>query len=210
MRYLDIMQKPNFIKTANDLAQVVQFLAAQGWTPATSSNFSARIPDENALFAISQSGVDKTAFAAEHVMVVDEHGRAVAPLDAKPSAETLLHTLLYEDPDVGSVLHTHSLPATVLSMRHLDQGMLQFAGLEILKGLRGNQTHDLTETLPIFPNSQDMVTLAKAVRRYGREHPEMHGFLIAGHGLYTWGRDLREAKRHIETLEFLMAYLMHV
>jgi methylthioribulose-1-phosphate dehydratase len=34
-------------------------------------------------------------------------------------------------------------------------------------------------------------------------HPDAHGFLIRRHGLYTWGQDLAEAKRHLETLEFL-------
>ena len=27
--------------------------------------------------------------------------------------------------------------------------------------------------------------------------------LVAGHGLYTWGRDLAEAERHVEVFEFL-------
>jgi methylthioribulose-1-phosphate dehydratase len=35
------------------------------------------------------------------------------------------------------------------------------------------------------------------------EQPNVHGFLIRRHGLYTWGRDLDEAKRHVEILEFL-------
>ena len=32
----------------------------------------------------------------------------------------------------------------------------------------------------------------------------MHGLLIRRHGLYTWGRDLDELKRHLEVLEFLL------
>ena len=35
------------------------------------------------------------------------------------------------------------------------------------------------------------------------DHPNAHGFLIRRHGLYTWGRDLAEAKRQVEILEFL-------
>jgi len=31
----------------------------------------------------------------------------------------------------------------------------------------------------------------------------VHGFLIRRHGLYTWGRDLQEAKRQVEIFEFL-------
>jgi methylthioribulose-1-phosphate dehydratase len=33
-------------------------------------------------------------------------------------------------------------------------------------------------------------------------HP-FHGFLLSGHGLYTWGSSLEEARRHIEIYEFL-------
>ena len=36
-----------------------------------------------------------------------------------------------------------------------------------------------------------------------RDHPAAHGFLIRRHGLYTWGHNLAEAKRHVEVLEFL-------
>ena len=43
-------------------------------------------------------------------------------------------------------------------------------------------------------------TVAKALRKW----PSAHGFMLRRHGLYTWGQDLREAKRHIEILEFLL------
>jgi methylthioribulose-1-phosphate dehydratase len=33
--------------------------------------------------------------------------------------------------------------------------------------------------------------------------PPGHGFLLSRHGLYTWGRDLAEARRHVEIFEFL-------
>jgi methylthioribulose-1-phosphate dehydratase len=36
------------------------------------------------------------------------------------------------------------------------------------------------------------------------EQPNAHGFLLDKHGLYSWGDNLREAKRHIEILEFLI------
>ena len=36
------------------------------------------------------------------------------------------------------------------------------------------------------------------------ENAGIHGFLIRRHGLYTWGKDLAEAARHVEILEFLL------
>lgn len=199
-----ILEQPQFLQVARELADTVRFLAGRGWTPATSSNFSARlgfIPDR---FAISRSGVDKYAFTPADLMVVDGRGRAIEPERARPSAETPLHTLLYEDGEIGAVLHTHSVRGTVLSMRHAADGKLVFSGYEILKGLAGNHTHLLSETLPIFPNSQDMVALSHQVREYWKREPGIHGFLIEGHGLYCWGRHVSEARRHVETLEFLM------
>ena len=29
------------------------------------------------------------------------------------------------------------------------------------------------------------------------------GYLIDGHGLYAWGRDMAEARRHLDAFEFL-------
>jgi methylthioribulose-1-phosphate dehydratase len=37
-----------------------------------------------------------------------------------------------------------------------------------------------------------------------RLRTDAHGFLIRSHGLYTWGRDLAEANRQLEILEFLL------
>jgi len=201
-----ILEDRQFLHTARSLAETVRFLAARGWTPATSSNFSVRLPHRPDLIAISRSGIDKFAFTEAHVMVVDKAGAAVAPPDGRPSAETALHALLYEDAAVGAVLHTHSVNATVLSLA--DKDHLAITGFEILKGLAGNQTHDLTEIVPIFPNSQDMEELAEQVRTRRSGLPGMHGFLVAGHGLYTWGRHLAEARRHVETFEFLFECTM--
>jgi methylthioribulose-1-phosphate dehydratase len=36
------------------------------------------------------------------------------------------------------------------------------------------------------------------------EKPDTYGILLAGHGLYTWGKTLFEARRHLEILEFLL------
>jgi methylthioribulose-1-phosphate dehydratase len=106
-------------------------------------------------------------------------------------------------PEVNCVLHTHSVLGTVLSYTHAKDGKLEFEGFEIQKGLEGNQTHELKTVLPIVPNSQVMEDILRDMDRHFDARPAIHGFLIAGHGLYTWGKDIATAKRHIETYEFL-------
>ena len=186
---------------ADELIVNVAELARAGWTPATSSNFSERLDERHA--AITVSGRDKGRLTAEDIMVVDFDGRPVAT-DLRPSAETLLHTRLYRRfPEVGCVLHTHSPVQTIASRLYAAQGRVHLQGYELLKALHGNTTHDTALDLPVFPNTQDMTVLAAQVDALLDRQP-MWGYLIDGHGLYAWGRDMAEARRHLEAFEFLL------
>jgi methylthioribulose-1-phosphate dehydratase len=57
--------------------------------------------------------------------------------------------------------------------------------------------------VPVLENSQDYEALARELRATLERRPEAHGILLRRHGLYTWGRDVAEARRHVEVLEFL-------
>jgi methylthioribulose-1-phosphate dehydratase len=109
--------------------------------------------------------------------------------------------------NAGAVLHTHSVWSTVLSNMHAPRGGVAIEGYEMLKGLMGVRTHEHREWLPILNNSQDISELSQNVSR-SLCKSGIHGFLLRGHGLYSWGRSLQEAKRHIEILEFLMEVLV--
>lgn len=186
---------------ADELIVNVAELARAGWTPATSSNFSERLDERHA--AITVSGRDKGRLTPEDIMVVDFDGRPVAT-DLRPSAETLLHTRLYRRfPEVGCVLHTHSPVQTIASRLYAVQGRVHLQGYELLKALHGNTTHETAIDLPVFPNTQDMTVLAAQVDALLDRQP-MWGYLIDGHGLYAWGRDMAEARRHLEAFEFLL------
>lgn len=120
---------------------------------------------------ITASGKDKRSLASDDFVIVDETGQAVVTTGGKPSAETMLHVALAQYfPTVGSVLHTHSLWGTVLSERHFPSSGLTIAGCEMLKGLEGVTSHEHTEHVAIFDNSQDIPALAEEVKQ--RRAPE--------------------------------------
>src|SRR3954471_55174 len=186
---------------ADALVENVRELSAAGLTPATSSNFSCRLDDRHA--AITVSGRDKGRLCEADVMVVDFDGVAVGS-DLRPSAETLLHTQLYRrHGEIGCVLHTHSLAQTIASRLYLGPGYVRLEGYELLKAFSGNDTHDTQVDLPVLPNTQDMRTLAAQVDAL-LDRQCVWGYLIDGHGLYTWGRDMAEARRHLDAFEFLL------
>jgi len=197
---------PDFKMLAEQLVQTARWASRMGWAPATSTNYSVRLPDDAApaYCAITSSGVDKSTIEVEHILAVDQHG---SPIDADgltPSAETPLHLLLYRTMGAGAVIHTHSLPAALLSQLARDEERVLLSGWELLKGLSGIDTHDVEISLPVFPNSQDMQALSNCVERSLLKQRSCYGFLLAGHGLYAWGKDVSEAKRHLEVFEYLL------
>ena len=186
---------------AQEIITNVRELAQVGWTPATSSNFSERLDDQHA--AITVSGRDKGRLTIDGIMVVDFNGQGVATAH-RPSAETLLHTQLYRrHPEIGCVLHTHSPVQTIASRLYASAGHIRLEGYELQKAFHGNNTHDDRMDVPVFANTQDMPTLAAQVEAL-LDRQKLWGYLIDGHGLYAWGRDMAEARRHLEAFEFLL------
>lgn len=179
-----------------------RWIDGQGWCPATGGNFSVRLGEESAL--ITASGFHKGQLTPEQLLEVGLDGQPRTP-ELKPSAETLLHLRLYQlDPAIGAVLHTHSVASTVLS--RLEPGpWLTLSGYEMQKSLSGNRTHDASIRIAILDNAQDMTLLADELSRRWQSAPLQWGFLVRGHGLYIWGREMNEARRHLEGLEFLLA-----
>jgi len=193
---------PSHHPSIDDLCRTGRDLHAHGWVPATSGNFSLRLAD--GAIAVTISGHDKGELTPAAIMTVDLEGRPLDPPGAKPSAEVLLHCQIYRRiAATKSVLHVHSPSAVALSRLREADGAVVLTNYEMLKALAGVTTHEATVTVPIFANTQDMPALAARVDRTMAEQPPLHGYLIAGHGLYTWGTSLAEARRHVEAFEHL-------
>ena len=192
-----------FSRLANTLAELGRGFHARGWVLGTSGNFSAVVSERPLTVAVSRSGSDKGSLSPDQIVLVNADGKLVEG-QGKPSDETLLHLAVIRSRRAGAVLHTHSVWSTLLSEAYAGDGGLEIEGYEMLKGLEGVRTHDHKERIPILNNQQDMHALAAEVQECLARHTGAHGFLLRRHGLYTWGCDLSEAKRHVEILEFLL------
>ncbi|MGB3309574.1 MAG: methylthioribulose 1-phosphate dehydratase [Nodosilinea sp.] len=194
-----------FDAIARSLAEAGRFLASQGWAPATSGNYSARLTAESV--AITVSGRDKGQLTPDDIMAVNLQGQPLSP-GQRSSAETLLHTSLYQAYlEVGAVLHTHSIPCVSLSRWLLGQGhdTLVLTNYELLKALPGITTHAIEVAVPIVANSQDMVALSETVLARLKAVSTPVGYMIAGHGLYSWGTTVPQAQMATEALEVLVS-----
>ena len=185
------------------LAEAGREFYGRGWVLGTSGNFSAVAGTDPLRLLVTASGADKGALTPAHILEIDARGE-VTRGRGSPSDEARLHLTVVRARGAGAVLHTHSVWSTLLSEAFAREGRLRIEGFEMLKGLAGVRTHEHRETLPVIENSQDMDVLSRTLEQVLESYPETHGVLLRRHGLYTWGRDLSEARRHVEILEFLL------
>jgi len=195
-----------FMKAQRELIEAGKELYTRGWVPATSGNFSARLSDGT--IAITVSGRHKGKLQVGDFLLLSPDGTPVRGSDTslKPSAETLLHLQIYRKiPQAGAVLHPHSPNATLLS--RLSQKEIILQDYELLKAFEGIKTHDCRIHVPIFPNDQNIERLSSKIEEYFEKqlprYEPFAGYLIGGHGFYTWGNKVEDAMRHVEAFEFL-------
>ncbi|MDP9002216.1 MAG: methylthioribulose 1-phosphate dehydratase [Myxococcota bacterium] len=190
-----------FSEAAQQIVNAGRWLDARGWAPATSGNYSIRLNSTS--IAVTVSGRHKGRLTTDDVIAIDYEGHSSG--HSLPSSETPLHVVMYRlDRSVGAVVHTHSVHSTVLGMSPGGRTMLELQGYELLKAFPGISTHDARVAVPIFDNTQDMAALSRRVTEHWRE-TKCFGYIIRGHGLYTWGSTMEDALRSVETFEFLFA-----
>ena len=187
-----------FEESARELVEAGRVLYELGMVPATSGNFSARVGEDR--IAITVSGVHKGQLNISDIMQINSSGQSGD--GRRPSAETRLHLQIYRRyPDAAVILHHHSLYATLLSQLVANEIVL--AGYELLKAFPDIDTHETRLQLPVFENSQDISMLACQVDSYMDVNSPVFGYLIRGHGLYTWAESVATALKYVEAFEFL-------
>ncbi|MCZ2722532.1 methylthioribulose 1-phosphate dehydratase [Marinomonas sp. 15G1-11] len=178
-----------------------KWISGRQWVPATGGNFSARLDKKQCL--VTASGKHKGHLCSDDLLTTSWTDQELI-CDGKPSAETLLHTQIYDlDESAQAVFHTHSVQATVFS-RLIDAPSYRFNGYEMQKSITGNTSHADDVRLPIVNNSQDMRLLAAEVKTRWQDNPMPYAFLVKGHGMYAWGDSIETAKHHLEGWEFLI------
>ena len=99
-----------------DIVVACQDMNRRGINQGTSGNISARVPEG---FLLTPSGVAYDEMKPADIVVMKKDGSSLGKL--KPSSEWRLHTVIMDArPEVGAVVHTHSMFATTLSCLGLE------------------------------------------------------------------------------------------
>ena len=182
-------------------AEAARF-ASLGWMRGTSGNLSVVLSREPLCLAVTASGLDKGELGEADIVAVDADGAPVAtpaPARLRPSAEAAVHARIAAITGAGAAVHVHTF-AAVAAGHYWPAGVEQ-EGVEMLKGI-GIPAECVGVRVPVVPNSQDMRLLGDRIEA-GRD-PRVPAVIVAGHGLYAWGGDMRQARHHIEVVGWLL------
>jgi methylthioribulose-1-phosphate dehydratase len=195
-------------ETIGKLNEVKQTFAARGWFPGTSGNLSLKVSSHPLVFAVTASGKDKTKITTEDYLFVGKDSTAVEETTLRPSAETAVHSIIYQTiAEAGAVFHVHTIPNNVISELYGDLGHVLIGNQELIKGL-GIWEEGAALAIPVVENYADIPTLAAEIEKV--IDSSIPGVLIRNHGIYAWGKNDFEAKRHLEAFEFLFEYQLQL
>ena len=155
-------------------------LARLGLETGSSGNVSARLPDPSGLLAITALGKACSTLEPGDIVVTDFDAEPIEE-ELAPSSETLLHAGAYKArPDVGAVVHTHSVYASVASVSGLEIPPLID---EMVIAVGG----PIRISRYAFPGTQELAdNVVEALA-------DRSAVLMRNHGAIGVGRDLREA-----------------
>jgi L-fuculose-phosphate aldolase len=172
-----------------EVLEAVQRIVLSGLVAGASGNVSRRIVrGDRDLVAITASRVPYHRFTVRDVLVVDFDVEPVIG-DGIPSSESLLHMAIYRArPDVGAVIHTHSIHASAFAVAGLplppilDEQVLTLGGAIEVAQYGPSASEDLAE---------------KAVFALG----DRAAALLRHHGVVAVGETLDEAVAAAELVE---------
>jgi L-fuculose-phosphate aldolase len=168
-------------------------IASAGLVSGSSGNVSCRLGP--GLYAITRRGLGYDALSAADVVVINEEAEPVNG-EGVPSSESLLHLAVYEArPDVGAVIHTHSVWASALAVAGLSIPPLIDEQVFLLGG-------EVSVADYAAPMSEELAR--NAVDALG----ERRAALLRNHGVIGAGRDLPQAVEVVEQVERLAQTLV--
>ncbi len=180
-----------------------------GWVSGTGGGISIRGPE--GIF-MAPSGVQKERIDPADVFLLDADDLSTCRVLRRPADPSLrvsecqpLFYNAYRLRGAGAVIHSHSVWA-VLAARLFSPdggaGVFRCRDLEMQKGLRGKGCFEELR-VPIIPNTAREAELTDSMADAMTRHPDVDAVLVAGHGVYVWGKTWVQAKTQAESLDYL-------
>ena len=155
------------------------------------------------VFAIKPSGVPYTELTPDMMVIVDFEGNKVEG-ELSPSSDTPTHAVLYSKfPEIGGVVHTHSVNAVAFAQAGAAIPALGTTHADFCYGAVPC-TRELT---PDEINTQYEKNTGHVIAEYFSEtntnENAVPAVLVKSHGPFCWGKDAKTAAYNAAVLEIV-------
>ncbi len=172
----------------SEIADYARRLHARGWVANHDGNLSVRL--EPGRYLCTPTATSKADMTADLLLVVDDSGARVTGR-TKPFGELGLHLTVFRNrPDVQAVVHAHPPTATGFGA----------AGLGLGEPLVAEAVVSLGPTVPLVPFALPGEGACQALAPFVAGYDAV---IVAGNGVFAWGRDLEQAYLRLELVEHL-------
>lgn len=164
-------------------------------------NISCRV--DNDFIIIKPSGIEASRLSNKNIVKVNlKNNKSIGKF--KPSSDTATHSVIYKYfPEVNSIIHTHSLYATswaqskrsipCLGTTHADFWKNEIPLIPLLKKNKILDNYELNTGISII----------EFFKKNKLSYLDYPGVLLASHGPFVWGKNLKEALSLAEAIEFI-------
>ncbi|MHB9131996.1 MAG: class II aldolase/adducin family protein [Armatimonadota bacterium] len=170
------------------LVEICHLLATRNFTTATGGNVSVKMPDGS--YWVTPSRLHKARVQLEDLVRVDADGNVLEGT-RQASSETLVHLAMYKAlPQAGAVVHAHPPASTGFAQACKTIDTTSSSEAYVILG----------PEVPLIPydrpSTQRLADLVGSAM-----DPRRPAYLMANHGVLTWGKDLWDAYDMLDTLE---------
>ncbi len=177
-------------------------LPKHGLVIFTWGNVSA-IDRETGLVIIKPSGVDYDKMTVEDMVVTDLDGNVVEG-KLKPSSDLMTHLEFYRNfPDIGGVVHTHSINAVAWAQAGKDIPALGTTHGDYFYGPIPCTRYMTPEEIAGEYELNTGKVVVETFKERGINPNYMPAVLVRSHGPFTWGKDAHDAVHNSVVLEAL-------
>jgi L-fuculose-phosphate aldolase len=172
----------------------------KGWVMSCDGNLSARVAPGSSEFFVTPTGIDADEIDPSQIVRCNGNGKTDGAI--KPTSEVDLHSLIYQSrPDVGAIVHSHSIYACAIACCRIPLPPTHYAVCELMCDPTLCKVKDAENASAVQCSTYHTYGTFELATATLAALGQNYACFLANHGAVVVGEDLKEAMYLTERLE---------
>jgi methylthioribulose-1-phosphate dehydratase len=168
---------------------------------------------ESGLVWIIAAGKDKSKLTIDDFISISlSSGNVIGETVSKPCVETPIHRSIFSNLlNAACVLHVHTVDSCVLKFHLTSSNRTKYQLLPNIETIKtfGNFTEKSNPSFLVLHNHEDALEICKDFSQNVHNNPpQVPFFLVEKHGITVWGKNVYEANKNLEAVDFILRVMV--